>query len=243
MCGSLVIVLDVNLLLCTVISGFPQHSRAHAWWEQAVNRPARVGLTQPDAVCSGGGRPAGHLAHHAGPAVGERRHSVRETEPPPRGPARRPARIPQASAQRGRRSPESTQGAYRPVGAPAAHIAQGVVHCLPVVILLTVPRLADSWPHGWRPGAVRGLVATTNGSCLVIRAATRRRSGQGPVRRAGHRRGLESVRRGPLCQPSTVPATESRVYLPTSVVCHLAEPPTFCGETRAKTPTFCGAGR
>jgi toxin-antitoxin system PIN domain toxin len=42
-----VIIPDVNLLLYAVISGFPQHSRAHAWWEQAVNSPARIGLTQP----------------------------------------------------------------------------------------------------------------------------------------------------------------------------------------------------
>ncbi|WP_322763161.1 type II toxin-antitoxin system VapC family toxin [Frankia sp. Cr2] len=41
------IVPDVNLLLYAVISGFPQHPRAHAWWEQTINSPARVGLTQP----------------------------------------------------------------------------------------------------------------------------------------------------------------------------------------------------
>lgn len=41
------IVPDVNLLLYAVISGFPHHSRAHAWWEQTVNSNARVGLTQP----------------------------------------------------------------------------------------------------------------------------------------------------------------------------------------------------
>jgi uncharacterized protein len=41
-----VIVPDVNLLLYAVISGFPQHSRAYAWWERTVNSPARVGLTQ-----------------------------------------------------------------------------------------------------------------------------------------------------------------------------------------------------
>lgn len=41
------IVPDVNLLLYAVISGFPQHSRALAWWEHTVNSPARVGLTQP----------------------------------------------------------------------------------------------------------------------------------------------------------------------------------------------------
>lgn len=41
------IVPDVNLLLYAVISGFPQHSRAHAWWEQALNGDTRVGLTHP----------------------------------------------------------------------------------------------------------------------------------------------------------------------------------------------------
>ncbi|WP_322780402.1 type II toxin-antitoxin system VapC family toxin [Frankia sp. Cas4] len=41
------IVPDVNLLLYAVISGFPQHPRAHAWWEQTINSTARVGLTQP----------------------------------------------------------------------------------------------------------------------------------------------------------------------------------------------------
>jgi toxin-antitoxin system PIN domain toxin len=42
-----VIVPDVNVLLYAVVSGFPQHSRAHAWWERTVNSPDRVGLTQP----------------------------------------------------------------------------------------------------------------------------------------------------------------------------------------------------
>jgi toxin-antitoxin system PIN domain toxin len=42
-----VIVPDVNLLLYAVVSGFPQHPRAREWWEQTVNSPARVGLTQP----------------------------------------------------------------------------------------------------------------------------------------------------------------------------------------------------
>jgi toxin-antitoxin system PIN domain toxin len=42
-----VIVPDVNLLLYAVISGFPQHPRAHAWWEQTINGNTRVGLTQP----------------------------------------------------------------------------------------------------------------------------------------------------------------------------------------------------
>ena len=41
------IVPDVNLLLYAVISGFPQHSRARAWWEQTINGDARIGLTHP----------------------------------------------------------------------------------------------------------------------------------------------------------------------------------------------------
>lgn len=41
------IVPDVNLLLYAVISGFPQHARARAWWEQTINSPAVVGLTHP----------------------------------------------------------------------------------------------------------------------------------------------------------------------------------------------------
>lgn len=41
------IIPDVNLLLYAVISGFPQHSRAHAWWEQVINNNVDVGLTQP----------------------------------------------------------------------------------------------------------------------------------------------------------------------------------------------------
>lgn len=41
------IVPDVNLLLYAVVSGFPQHDRAHAWWEETINSNTRVGLTQP----------------------------------------------------------------------------------------------------------------------------------------------------------------------------------------------------
>ncbi|MGH3926805.1 MAG: type II toxin-antitoxin system VapC family toxin [Pseudonocardiaceae bacterium] len=41
------IIPDVNLLLYAVISGFPQHSRTHAWWERTVNSPSRIGLTHP----------------------------------------------------------------------------------------------------------------------------------------------------------------------------------------------------
>lgn len=41
------IVPDVNLLVYAVIAGFPQHSRAHAWWEETINGSSRVGLTHP----------------------------------------------------------------------------------------------------------------------------------------------------------------------------------------------------
>ncbi|HZN18240.1 MAG TPA: type II toxin-antitoxin system VapC family toxin [Micromonosporaceae bacterium] len=41
------IVVDVNLLLYAVISGFPQHAKAHAWWEQTLNGPTEVGLSSP----------------------------------------------------------------------------------------------------------------------------------------------------------------------------------------------------
>jgi hypothetical protein len=43
-----VIIPDVNLhLLYAVVSGFPQHPRARAWWDRIVNGPQRIGLTQP----------------------------------------------------------------------------------------------------------------------------------------------------------------------------------------------------
>jgi toxin-antitoxin system PIN domain toxin len=42
-----VIVPDVNLLLYAVVSAFPQHEPAHAWWEETVNSPAEIGLTSP----------------------------------------------------------------------------------------------------------------------------------------------------------------------------------------------------
>jgi uncharacterized protein len=42
-----VIVVDVNLLLYAVISGFPQHPAAREWWEEHVNGPAEVGLSSP----------------------------------------------------------------------------------------------------------------------------------------------------------------------------------------------------
>jgi uncharacterized protein len=41
------IVPDVNLLLYAVVSDFPQHKSAHAWWEEAINSSAEIGLTSP----------------------------------------------------------------------------------------------------------------------------------------------------------------------------------------------------
>jgi toxin-antitoxin system PIN domain toxin len=42
-----VIVVDVNLLLYAVISGFPQHTKAREWWELALNGTTEVGLGGP----------------------------------------------------------------------------------------------------------------------------------------------------------------------------------------------------
>lgn len=41
------IIVDVNLLLYAVISGFPQHPAARNWWEQQVNGAAEIGLAGP----------------------------------------------------------------------------------------------------------------------------------------------------------------------------------------------------
>jgi uncharacterized protein len=41
------IIVDVNLLLYAVISGFPQHENASTWWEGMLNSPITVGLTSP----------------------------------------------------------------------------------------------------------------------------------------------------------------------------------------------------
>lgn len=41
------IVLDVNLLLYAVISGFPQHRSAHDWFEATLNGQTQVGLPGP----------------------------------------------------------------------------------------------------------------------------------------------------------------------------------------------------
>jgi uncharacterized protein len=42
-----VIVVDVNLLLYSVITGFPQHRRALEWWEAELNGPREIGLASP----------------------------------------------------------------------------------------------------------------------------------------------------------------------------------------------------
>jgi uncharacterized protein len=42
-----VIVVDVNLLLYAVITGFPQHDRARSWWEQVLNGSTAIGLASP----------------------------------------------------------------------------------------------------------------------------------------------------------------------------------------------------
>jgi toxin-antitoxin system PIN domain toxin len=42
-----VIVPDVNLLLYAVVSGFPQHKRAHEWWQETINSTVEIGLTSP----------------------------------------------------------------------------------------------------------------------------------------------------------------------------------------------------
>ncbi len=41
------IVVDINLLLYAVITGFPQHQKARAWWEQILNSSTQVGLAPP----------------------------------------------------------------------------------------------------------------------------------------------------------------------------------------------------
>lgn len=41
------IVVDVNLLLYSVITGFPQHDKARAWWEDALNGAEAIGLSAP----------------------------------------------------------------------------------------------------------------------------------------------------------------------------------------------------
>lgn len=41
------IVPDVNLLLYAVVSGFPQHKRAHDWWQETINSTVEIGLTSP----------------------------------------------------------------------------------------------------------------------------------------------------------------------------------------------------
>lgn len=41
------LVVDVNLLVYAVVTGFPQHARARGWWEQTLNSRAEVGLAAP----------------------------------------------------------------------------------------------------------------------------------------------------------------------------------------------------
>lgn len=41
------IVVDVNLLLYAVVTGFPQHDRARAWWEGLLSGSTPVGLASP----------------------------------------------------------------------------------------------------------------------------------------------------------------------------------------------------
>lgn len=41
------IVVDVNLLLYAVITGFPRHVDARTWWEETLNGPYEVGLSAP----------------------------------------------------------------------------------------------------------------------------------------------------------------------------------------------------
>lgn len=41
------IVVDINLLLYAVITGFPQHAKARTWWEETLNGTREVGLAAP----------------------------------------------------------------------------------------------------------------------------------------------------------------------------------------------------
>jgi toxin-antitoxin system PIN domain toxin len=42
-----VIVVDVNLLLYAVVTGFPLHAKARTWWETTLNGSRTVGLPAP----------------------------------------------------------------------------------------------------------------------------------------------------------------------------------------------------
>jgi toxin-antitoxin system PIN domain toxin len=42
-----VIVVDVNLLLYAVVTGFPQHVVARDWWERTLDEPIEVALAAP----------------------------------------------------------------------------------------------------------------------------------------------------------------------------------------------------
>ena len=41
------IVVDINLLLYAVVSGFPEHKKARRWWEQTLNTDSEIGLVPP----------------------------------------------------------------------------------------------------------------------------------------------------------------------------------------------------
>lgn len=41
------IVIDVNLLLYAVISGFPQHKAARKWWDEQLSSETEIGLPAP----------------------------------------------------------------------------------------------------------------------------------------------------------------------------------------------------
>lgn len=41
------IVVDINLLLYSTVSGFPQHEQARTWWERVLNAAEDVGLCSP----------------------------------------------------------------------------------------------------------------------------------------------------------------------------------------------------
>jgi toxin-antitoxin system PIN domain toxin len=42
-----VIIPDVNLLLYSVVSAFPQHQAAHEWWADTINSTSEIGLASP----------------------------------------------------------------------------------------------------------------------------------------------------------------------------------------------------
>jgi uncharacterized protein len=64
------IVVDVNLLLYAVVTGFPQHERARSWWESTLNGDTEIGLCNPSIF--------GFLRIVTNPRVLERPLHVRE---------------------------------------------------------------------------------------------------------------------------------------------------------------------